>query len=120
MKSLSQLIQSTSRTKSSTGILQSPLSRKAGQPARQARQQIRPPEPQQAQLSHSAYTLSLFAMELPRILILGGSGFIGRHLVMYLFKNKLASKVCVADKVLYQIAGLSKAEVAVYENADFV
>jgi len=55
-----------------------------------------------------------------RFLILGGSGFIGRHLVMYLFKNKLASKVCVADKVLYQIAGLSKAEVAVYENKDFV
>lgn len=55
-----------------------------------------------------------------RFLILGGSGFVGRHLVMYLFKNKLASKVCVADKVLYQIAGLSKAELAVYENKDFV
>jgi len=55
-----------------------------------------------------------------RYLILGGSGFIGRHLVMYLVKNKLASKICVADKVLYQIAGLSKAELAVYENKDLV
>jgi len=55
-----------------------------------------------------------------RILILGGSGFIGRHLVMYLAKNKLASKICVADKVLYQIAGLNKTELAVYENKDIV
>lgn len=55
-----------------------------------------------------------------RVLILGGTGFIGRHLVMYLYKNKLASKVCVADKVLYQIAGLNKEELAVYDNKDFV
>jgi len=55
-----------------------------------------------------------------RYLILGGSGFIGRHLVLYLVKNKLSSKICVADKVLYQIAGLSKAELAIYENKDLV
>jgi len=39
---------------------------------------------------------------------------------MYIFKNKLASKVCVADKVLYQIAGLSKEELDVYQNAEFL
>jgi len=55
-----------------------------------------------------------------RYLILGGSGFIGRHLVLYLIKNKLASKICVADKVLYQIAGLNKAELAIYENKELV
>jgi len=55
----------------------------------------------------------------PKVLILGGCGFIGRHLVMYLHKSKLASKVCVADKQLFQIAGLSEAELAIYKS-DFV
>jgi len=56
----------------------------------------------------------------PKVLILGGSGFIARHLVSYIYKNKLASKVCVADKLLYQIAGLSAAEKAIFENGDFL
>jgi len=59
-------------------------------------------------------------VDKPRVLILGGCGFIGRHLVTYLWENKLASRVCVADKVLYQIAGLSEAEKAIFENKDFV
>jgi len=56
----------------------------------------------------------------PRVLILGGVGFIGRHLVTYLFNNKLASKVCVADKMLHMIAGLSEAEKAIFDNKDFL
>jgi len=56
----------------------------------------------------------------PRVLVLGGCGFIGRNLVTYLYHNKLASRICAVDKLLYQIAGLSEAEKAVYEDKDIV
>jgi len=55
-----------------------------------------------------------------RYLILGGSGFLGRHLVKYLFDKKLASFVCVADKVPFQIATLSEAETNIYKNESFL
>lgn len=51
-----------------------------------------------------------------RFIILGGVGFIGRHLVMYLAKNKLASKIAVADKVLPEVAGLTPAELEVFKS----
>lgn len=56
----------------------------------------------------------------PRVLVLGGCGFIGRNLVTYLYNNKLASRICAVDKLLYQIAGLSEAEKAVFEDKDIV
>jgi len=44
----------------------------------------------------------------PNILILGGLGFIGRNLVEYIVTNNLANKVGVSDKVLPDLACLSK------------
>ena len=56
----------------------------------------------------------------PRFLILGGCGFVGRHVVNYLVKNSLASKITVADKVLPEVAGLSATELASFkENVSF-
>jgi len=52
----------------------------------------------------------------PRVLILGGVGFIGRNLVRYLATNNLVSKICVSDKVPPQVAGLSDAEKAIFES----
>ena len=53
---------------------------------------------------------------MARVLILGGVGFIGRNLVQYLVANKLASKICVADKVLPEVAGLADSELAVFKS----
>jgi len=51
-----------------------------------------------------------------RVVVLGGVGFIGRHLVTYLAQNKLASKILVADKVLPEVAGLTAQEMEIFKS----
>lgn len=52
----------------------------------------------------------------PRVLILGGVGFVGRNLVKHLVQNNLVSKIAVADKVLPDTAGLSAEELKLYKD----
>ncbi|XP_071943474.1 GDP-D-glycero-alpha-D-manno-heptose dehydrogenase-like [Antedon mediterranea] len=54
-----------------------------------------------------------------KVLILGGCGFIGRHLVHYLTSNDLA-EVRVADKVPPQIAWLNDFHKEVFAKVEFV
>jgi len=57
----------------------------------------------------------------PKVLVLGGVGFIGRNFVQYLVDNKLASFVRVVDKVLPPTAFLGKQHQAALEaeNVEF-
>lgn len=54
----------------------------------------------------------------PRVLVLGGVGFIGRNFVQYLWDNELCSKIRVADKVLPALAGLSAEQKAIFEKIE--
>jgi len=58
-------------------------------------------------------------MSKPRVIVLGGCGFIGRNLVQYLVENDLVSKVRVADKMLPALAGLSERQREIYSKVDF-
>lgn len=45
--------------------------------------------------------------EKPAVLIIGGLGYIGRFLALYIHQNNLASEVRLVDKVLPQLAWLA-------------
>jgi len=47
-------------------------------------------------------------MSKPRVLVLGGLGFIGKHLVKHLVDNNLASKIRFVDKTMVAMARLGK------------
>ncbi|XP_076438615.1 dTDP-glucose 4,6-dehydratase-like [Babylonia areolata] len=55
-------------------------------------------------------------VERPRVLVLGGTGFIGRNFVQYLVNNDLASKIRVADKVPPQMAWMNPPHMAAFED----
>eukprot|EP01101_Sappina_pedata_P013131 TRINITY_DN9423_c2_g1_i1.p2 TRINITY_DN9423_c2_g1~~TRINITY_DN9423_c2_g1_i1.p2 ORF type:complete len:365 (-),score=192.98 TRINITY_DN9423_c2_g1_i1:143-1237(-) len=54
----------------------------------------------------------------PRVLVLGGCGFVGRNLVQYLVEKDLASKVRVADKMLPALAGLSEKQKEIFAKIE--
>jgi nucleoside-diphosphate-sugar epimerase len=58
-------------------------------------------------------------MSKPRVIVLGGCGFIGRNLVQFLVEKDLASKVRVADKVLPALAGLSETQKEIFSKIEF-
>eukprot|EP01156_Anaeramoeba_ignava_P017909 Anaeramoba_ignava/a90304_707.p1 GENE.a90304_707~~a90304_707.p1 ORF type:complete len:366 (-),score=129.85 a90304_707:96-1193(-) len=58
-------------------------------------------------------------MSKPRVLILGGTGFIGRNLVKYLVENDLCSKIRVIDKVLPVTAYFSKEIEEAFQKVEF-
>jgi nucleoside-diphosphate-sugar epimerase len=57
---------------------------------------------------------------LPRVLILGGVGFIGRNLVQYIAQNNLASHIQVADKSLPAVSYLLPEHKEHFDNKDLV
>jgi len=59
-------------------------------------------------------------MSKPRVLVLGGLGFVGRHLVKYLVDNQLASKIRVADKTMVAMARLGKSFTDTFASVDCV
>jgi nucleoside-diphosphate-sugar epimerase len=56
----------------------------------------------------------------PNVLVLGGCGFIGRNLVVYLVKNNLCGSIKVADKALPMTSWLTPAQKEAFEKVTYV
>jgi len=56
------------------------------------------------------------ATSKPRVLILGGLGFVGRNLVEYLADNNLVSKIRVCDKALVELVRMSKKQTEIFKS----
>ncbi|OHS99901.1 NAD dependent epimerase/dehydratase [Tritrichomonas foetus] len=54
--------------------------------------------------------------ELPKVLILGGTGFVGRNLVKYLVQNNLVSLVRASDKNKPEMSWLSPSDQQIFAN----
>jgi nucleoside-diphosphate-sugar epimerase len=59
------------------------------------------------------------ASPAPSVLVLGGAGFIGRNLVVYLVENKLCGALRVADKALLQTAYLTPRQQAAFAQVSW-
>jgi len=59
-------------------------------------------------------------MSKPRVLVLGGLGFVGRHLVKHMVDNGLASKIRVADKTMMAMARLGKGFTEAFETVECI
>ncbi|KAK7074973.1 hypothetical protein SK128_004905 [Halocaridina rubra] len=58
--------------------------------------------------------------EKPKVLVLGGCGFIGRHIVAELISKDVASTVCAVDKVPPQIAWLNESHRKIFDDERLV
>ncbi|KAI6653625.1 hypothetical protein LOD99_3520 [Oopsacas minuta] len=55
----------------------------------------------------------------PSVLILGGCGFVGRSIAMYLLEEKLANKVCIVDKLAPVLFRLTEKEQELFTKIEF-
>lgn len=58
--------------------------------------------------------------EKPSVLVIGGTGFIGKHLVKYLVDYQIASKIRVVDKRLPQMSHMDADFTATFGKVEFV
>lgn len=79
-----------------------------------------PSESTSASSSTATESLPHRANDSAVVLIFGGCGFIGRHLVSYLRTNDLCQRVAVIDKKPFALVHLTEREHALFKDKQFV